>query len=63
MNLISLKTAAEQLGIHRETLRRHAVDGTVPSTKVGLLWKFSPVALQKFVESGGNVSPKNTERS
>ncbi len=53
-DVIDSPAAAEILQIHEETLRRLAREGQVPAFKVGGGWRFSRVALRKWIEAQGS---------
>ena len=51
--LLSLKEMAEYLGVSVMTARRYAKAGTVPTIKVGRLWRIKQSALEKYVNKKG----------
>jgi len=48
--LIGLREAAESLGLSERTLRRYAKRGDIPSVKLDRALRFSPTALQAWIE-------------
>jgi len=56
------RTAAEYLGVHRDTLRKLAATGVLPSEQDGPACKryFSKAALDRWRESGGRLHTAST---
>lgn len=50
-DVFNAREAAEFLGVHVETIRRHAKKGTLPGFKVGSDWRFLKDALLRWAES------------
>jgi excisionase family DNA binding protein len=52
--LIDSATAAQLLKIHRKTLERLALRGTIPGHKIGKFWRFRPSELDDWLRSRVN---------
>jgi len=48
--LIGLREAAEMLAISERTLRRYAKRGVIPCVKLDRALRFSPTALERWIE-------------
>jgi excisionase family DNA binding protein len=48
--VLTLQEAAAILKCHPKTLRLMAMDGKIPSRRVGKLWRFSWVKLQEWLD-------------
>ena len=48
---LDIHGAAELLGAHEQTVRRMARSGEIPAYRIGRAWRFSEVALRRWVET------------
>jgi excisionase family DNA binding protein len=55
--LLDSQRAAALLGIHPKTLQKMARAGTVPSHRIGDLWRFRTSELDKWLRSGVHSKP------
>ena len=63
--LISVKEAAELLGLKEQTVYLYKMLGTIPYVKIGRRVLFSPKKLEAFVEAHSHEpgQPKRAERA
>lgn len=55
--LLDAQRAAELLGIHPKTLQKLARAGSVPSHRIGDLWRFRASELDTWLRTGINSKP------
>jgi excisionase family DNA binding protein len=55
--LLDSQQAAALLGIHPKTLQKLARAGTVPSHRIGDLWRFRASELDIWLQTGVNSKP------
>jgi excisionase family DNA binding protein len=55
--LLDTQEAAALLQIHPKTLQKMARAGTVPSHRIGDLWRFRASELDRWVRAGVNSKP------
>ena len=55
--LLKAKEVSEQWGISEERVFALAREGILPSVRLGRQVRFSPKALEEFIESGGQALP------
>ena len=55
--LLDTQRAAALLGIHPKTLQKLARAGTVPSHRIGDLWRFRASELDTWLRTGINSKP------
>jgi excisionase family DNA binding protein len=48
--VMNLSEAAEFMGVHENTLRKYAQNGTLPCRKLGTRWLFSKRSLIEWIE-------------
>jgi excisionase family DNA binding protein len=46
---LTVHQTARKLGIHPNTLRRHARNQTIPAVRVGNLWRFQPAVIDRIL--------------
>jgi excisionase family DNA binding protein len=51
-NWISIKEAAEHLGVKIDSIRKWIKKTDIPAHKIGKLWKFKKSELDEWVKSG-----------
>jgi excisionase family DNA binding protein len=49
---------AKYLKLHEITICKHAAAGKIPAIRVGRLWRFDKVAIDKWINAGGESPPK-----
>jgi excisionase family DNA binding protein len=49
----SVEEIAKHLGVSKETIYRWLERGTIPSHRMGKLWKFKPSEVDRWVMEGG----------
>lgn len=57
--ILDVAGAAELLGMGRETIKRHAREGTIPAAKVGGAWRFHRGQLEDWLR---RRAQRNLER-
>ena len=57
VRLLDSQQAASLLGIHPKTLQKLARSGTVPSHRIGDLWRFRASELDIWLQAGVNSKP------
>ncbi len=61
---LSVEEIAKHLGVSKESIYRWLERKTIPSHRVGKLWKFKPSEVDQWVMSGGASSmPEEESRS
>lgn len=52
---LTLAEASNRLGFSRKTIRDKSKSGELPAYRVGRQWRFDPVRLQRFMDTGGTA--------
>ena len=55
---MSVKQAAEFLGVSTDTLYRYANDGEIPAFKMGNRWRFPVTSLKEWMHKQANAGVK-----
>jgi excisionase family DNA binding protein len=56
---LSVEELAKYLGISKETIYRWLEKGTIPSHRIGKLWKFKPSEVDRWIRAGGANSKQH----
>ena len=53
---LTLKEVAELLQVHPETVRRWTIDGKIPGTQIGEVWRYRKADIDALFEKNGKAA-------
>jgi len=60
---LSVEEIAVHMGVSKETVYRWLERGTIPSHRIGKLWKFKATEVDEWVREGGSVEQPGAAHS
>ena len=51
---LTLKEVAELLQLHPETVRKRTIDGKIPGTQIGEVWRYRKADIDALFEKNGS---------